>query len=497
MLLGGKLMSIKNSLNRAEVLYREQAFDESISICQKLLLKKPKLLNARQILALNYQSTGQLTQAIVEFKHVIAIDDKHASSYNNLGNIYLALKQFKPASQYYYKALHIEPMMAEACNNLATCLLKLGDVEAAEANYKKAMLLDGSNAEFSMNLGMLLCDLGRFESATELLLKTLAMDSAYSRIYWHVCKIFLYQHRYQDALEIADLGLLSNTLSEMELCELLVAKAILFWLFYNPEEGNLAIALSEGVYQYQGHSANMANVVVFHRYIKKLFELRKLQPELYCLSGSNDAETAVKEIYFVAESHGFAPNNTIIQYQQQPFQVRSLFMLGAKIFHLVAEQDNKYQTSLVTLFSGLVPGSKVVLAFGEIDCRINEGIFVHCQKRGLAYQDVITDMLNRYVTMLTEQAKHYGIDIILYGVPAPHPHQVNKLSLGHQSTFKKLVAFFNLSLKQLCFEQGLSFLDVYQLTLDRESQQSNLAYHIDDIHLQPSTVAELFLQISK
>ena len=143
-----------------------------------------------------------------------------------LGNIYLALEQFKQASQYYYKALHNDPMMAEACNNLATCLVKLRDAQGAESQYKKAMLLDGSNPEFSMNLGMLLCDIGRFESATELLLKTLSMDASYTRVYWQVCKIAMYQHRYEDALEIADLGLMSNTLSEMELCELLVAKAI-------------------------------------------------------------------------------------------------------------------------------------------------------------------------------------------------------------------------------------------------------------------------------
>ena len=128
-------MSIKNSINRAHLLHREQAFDESIAICKKLLIKKPKLLNARQILALNYQKTGQLQLAINEFKQVVSLDDKHASSYNNLGNIYLALKEFKVASQYFYKALHIDPMMPEAFNNLANCLLKLGDSQGAETNY--------------------------------------------------------------------------------------------------------------------------------------------------------------------------------------------------------------------------------------------------------------------------------------------------------------------------------------------------------------------------
>ena len=133
-------------------------------------------------------------------------------------------------------------------------------------------------------------------------------------------------------------------------------KRYLFWLFYNPEEGELAISLSESVYQYQDHSANMANVVVFHRYLKTLFKLRKQQPSLYALpehvlTASTSEPIAVQEMYFVAESHGFAPNNTVALNIKASLTKYVRYLCSAlKFYILLAEQDNKYQMSLATLF---------------------------------------------------------------------------------------------------------------------------------------------------
>jgi hypothetical protein len=84
----------------------------------------------------------------------------------------------------------------------------------------------------------------------------------------------MHLHRYQDALEIADMGLLSNALSDIDLCELLVGKAILFWLFDNVLEAEQALRLSVGVYSDQSNYRYMKNLKVFHRYLKQLVQFR-------------------------------------------------------------------------------------------------------------------------------------------------------------------------------------------------------------------------------
>ncbi|MBL0709891.1 MAG: hypothetical protein JJV99_02575 [Colwellia sp.] len=382
--------------------------------------------------------------------------------------------------------------MAEVSNNLAICQQKLGDFTSSEANYKKAIMLDGKVADFHYNLGVLYSDLGYFEPGIKILLKALELDKHQTSVYWHVVKSFMYQHRYQDALEVIDLGLLSNTLPDDKLCELLVTKAMLLWLFYSPNEVAQTLELSNGIYRYKNDSDNMNNMIIFHRYIKTLLQYRQEKPLLYQQDSLLQQEkTSIIPMYFISESHGFAPNDTLVNYKDQDYAIRSLFIFGAKIIHLVSEADNRYKASLSLLLSGLPAGSKLVMGFGEIDCRSTEGIYIYCVKYQLDFHDVIDDMLLRYVLMLQQQEKEHDVEIILYGVPAPHHEQIEQI--GHdeeQTKFKQLIAYFNQRLMKLSSEFDFSFLDVYQLT--QLNNESNLKYHTDDIHLKAETVPDLF-----
>jgi Flp pilus assembly protein TadD len=482
----GIIMNIKNNINQAEIFYKKGMHQESLDICDKLLEKKPNLFNALQIKALNCMATGNSKNALTLFEKAISIKPQHASTYNNIGNIYLSNKDFRKASKSYIKALSIESLMPEALNNLATCQVELNDNISAVANYKKAILLDPIKAEYQLNLGILLTDDGDFAQAQEYLMNSLSLDQSKTSVYWHIFRIQLYSHRYQDAIEIANMGIMSQSLPEQELCELLVGRAMIFWLFYNFDEASQSIELSQKIYEFQHLSANIVNMAIFHRYIKELLVIRNKRTELYLPQKTRE----VKEIYFISESHGFAPNGVIVEYNEEEYKIRSLFVLGTKLFHLISEKENKYQVSLASLLEGITPGSKVVLAFGEIDCRNNEGIYAYCLKSGKEPKKVIDSMLVKYVDTLKAIAEHYQLEIILYGVPAPHPYHVNSLAKEEQQVFKDVIFSFNESLKNACKTNKVNMLDVYSLTND--DGQSNLKYHIDSIHIAPDAVPKLF-----
>ena len=164
--------------------------------------------------------------------------------------------------------------------------------------------------------------------------------------------------------------------------------------------------------------------------------------------------------------------------------------MGAKVIHFVTDDENKYQVSLVSLLQDLAPGSKVVVAFGEIDCRPDEGIYSYSLKSKRDYKDVIDDMLSKYVNALKSLADSFNIEIILYGVPAPHPQSIEILPQSEQQRFKDIIAYYNLTLANTCKHLGMTLLDVYELT--NKDGQSNLQYHIDNYHLLPKTVPTLF-----
>lgn len=478
-------MNIKNALNRAAVYYKNNDFEESIAICKKILDKKSTIYEAMYLLALNYQGSANYQESIKCFEALISRGEDNADVLNALANTYICIKDFVKSKKYCVAALRKEPNFAEAHNNLAICEQSLGQAELAEKHYKKAMLLQGNTVVFRLNLAKLYKELGDFEKSNDVLVGLMEYDGDKSSVYFSLYENYMYLHQYENALQIADIGLVSQELKDIDLIELLVGKAILFWLFDNVDEAEQAIRLSESVYSYpQGSYENLDNLKVFHAYLKKLIMFYRQNNDLY--------KERKQDIYFISESHGFAPNNMQVVFAGQALNVRSLFIKGAKVFHFTQPNNNKFKASLAHLLDGLPSGSPLVFGFGEIDCRYNEGVLKYCLEHNKDYVDVIDNMLEKYIDLLIQESIPKGFVITIYGVPAPHPDQLKYLTLENQVLLKNIILHFNNVLSSLCNKHQLNFLDVYKLTnIDGES---NLEYHLDDIHVHPLVVPQLFEQ---
>jgi len=481
-------MGIKEKLNRAGILYTKKEFEAAADILEKILAKKPNLFDACQLLALTLHGMGDCENAIKLFDKIIAKSPNHAASVNNLANVYNDMGQLELAERTYLKALVINQNYSDALNNLANVQRKLGKLIESEESFRKAIFSDGTKAEYYFNLGILLGEQGRFEQALNAQLKVLELDANQPAVYFHIFNNFMYLHRYQDALEFADLGLLSGRLDDFQLCELLIGKAILFWLFDNDEEGLQAIALSEMIHSVETKHLNLKNHQVFHRFIKELLHYRQ----------SNRLSYEANEqplIYFISESHGFAANGMTVEYQRNKHTIKSLFITGAKIFHFIQNDDHQCKASLNIVLNGLPEGSTIVVGFGEIDCRTSEGIFNYASKYNKDFHSIIDDMVEKYIQMLKQSARVNTANIIVYGVPAPHPLVLKQLTAVQEDEFKRLIAYFNLQLALCCEQNDLPFLDVYKLT--NENGASNLKYHSDIFHVKPNTVPELFTLLTE
>lgn len=475
-------MNIKNALNRATVYYKDQNFAESLTICEKILAKKSTIQEAMYLLALNHQGIGNYSQAITAFENIIEVHGGNADVYNAISNTYICIKDFVSAEKYCQLALRNEPNFAEAHNNYAICAHSTKKADLAEKHYKQAILLKGDELVFRLNLGKLYKELGQFEKSNETLLKLMEFSGDKSAVYFNIYENFMYMHQYQDALEVADLGLVSQQLKDIDLIELLVGKAILFWLFDNVDEAEQAIQLSESVYSFpEGGYENLINLKVFHSYVKKLIAFYRQNSALYT--------ERTQDLYFISESHGFAPNNMQVNIAEQSYNIRSLFIKGAKVFHFTQEGPSRFKESLARVINGLPNGSAVVYAFGEIDCRYNEGILKYCLAYDKDYHEVIDKMVASYIELLVATSQEKDFNVMVYGVPSPHADQLKFLSNEQQSQLKQVIKYFNETLREHCENNLLAFLDVYELT--DFNGESNNKYHIDDIHVQPGVVPKL------
>ena len=91
--------------------------------------------------------------------------------------------------------------------------------------------------------------------------------------------------------------------------------------------------------------------------------------------GEND-----KNLFVIGESHSLTSHHLRIQNLDVDFFCSANLIKGCKQWHLGNTLKNQYKHQFETIFSSLPKQSDVLLAFGEIDCRLDTGIIVHKKK---------------------------------------------------------------------------------------------------------------------
>lgn len=72
-----------------------------------------------------------------------------------IGNVYRSAHQFKDASDYYGKALQLDPRNVAIRTELASCLYYIGDTDGALAQLHQAVETDPKDSNSLFNLGMI------------------------------------------------------------------------------------------------------------------------------------------------------------------------------------------------------------------------------------------------------------------------------------------------------------------------------------------------------
>lgn len=72
-----------------------------------------------------------------------------------IGNVYRSAHQFKDASEYYGKALQLDPRNVAIRTELASCLYYIGDTDGALAQLHQAVETDPKDSNSLFNLGMI------------------------------------------------------------------------------------------------------------------------------------------------------------------------------------------------------------------------------------------------------------------------------------------------------------------------------------------------------
>src|SRR5438270_10911832 len=117
---GCNKLKARDQLNKGVQAYKNAKYEEAIDHFQNAVSMDPGLLNARLYLATAYaqqyipgadtpDNNKMAEQAIDQYKEVLKRDPKNINSVKGIAYLYLQMKRFDDAKDYYRKATALDP----------------------------------------------------------------------------------------------------------------------------------------------------------------------------------------------------------------------------------------------------------------------------------------------------------------------------------------------------------------------------------------------------
>ena len=146
-------------------LYENGDLEEVIKQAENVLLQYPKASNLMSICGAAYAKSSQFQKATDFYNKAIKINPNSAEIYNNLGNVLHSMGSDDAAIQQFNKAIEINPNFAEAHFSRGRALqISNKPADAIEA-YKKTVTLKPAYFQAYNNLGNTFKSLGEYEKA--------------------------------------------------------------------------------------------------------------------------------------------------------------------------------------------------------------------------------------------------------------------------------------------------------------------------------------------
>jgi hypothetical protein len=198
-------------------------------------------------------------------------------------------------------------------------------------------------------------------------------------------------------------------------------------------------------------------------------------------------------IYHIGESHCLSYANSIILKNKNPYYVLPKITFGAKAYHFSNQIENSFKSITRFNLKTIPRGAPVLISFGEIDCRINEGIIKASEKTGRKISEVVDETIEGYVSWFLNENIANQHSQYFFNVPAPT--YFSEFSEDFNNKRAEVVSQFNATLSKKLQNLDAMMIDVYEYTRN-DKGFSNGQYHCDGVHLDARIIAKIENQIN-
>jgi len=192
--------NIEQLFNQAIDYQQTGQLSEAIVLYQQLLAINPQHSDALHYYGLAIADTGNRQQGIELIKQALAINPHSAQTYNNLGFIYEDEGQLQQAKECYEKALQLKPDYSDAYCNLGGVYQSEHNLPQAIDCYHHALLLDPQHSYSHYNLAALYQLQHNYLAAITHYQHVLSINPQHQNALFNLALVYAQQNNLPDAI---------------------------------------------------------------------------------------------------------------------------------------------------------------------------------------------------------------------------------------------------------------------------------------------------------
>ncbi|MBU0673991.1 MAG: tetratricopeptide repeat protein [Proteobacteria bacterium] len=444
--------SAESYYNLGGALMRSGDIDQSIEQFKKSLQIRPDFVeayyNLGRTLGLNLAPRQPLEEAISFYKNALARDPNNPTALIGLGNSFLAASMEKDSISIFRKLLKISPDSADSHLSFGLALVHFGCLDEAAVSYQQALIIRPEDYKTHIELGLVYKAQGKIIEAVTIFSQALVLRPDY-------------------LLAQTYLAIISWINNDINACRKYLKRISISAERLTREDKRF--------------------FVPYKKFLSKLVEYGEANPMRYV----KDEDLPV--VYIVGDSHCLAAANTKVTFKGVDYRAEAKLVMGCKAWHLGNNDKNRYKYEFEKTIESIPSGSIVVFMFGEIDCRIEEGIIKHYKNNKIDLAESIISLVEGYLDYILSVAGSKEIVPIICNVSRRLVEQED-VAESDRKLFEKVLALFNQAVENKVLSENIPILDVYAFSRDQENR-SGTECHLDGNHLYPSVVGHLLKEL--
>jgi Flp pilus assembly protein TadD len=452
---------------------------EAAKICRDICRMEPKHARAHSLLGMIVFQDGDTDTALELLNYAQHINPNLPDVPRALAEIYLGMEDLDKALEAQSRALYLNPRDPNSHLQVAIIHQRQGNSDKAEEAVRMALKLKADiPGAWQLLAGIAYRD-GRIEEARDAMAKSRVGERPAADPNHTLALALLATGR---ADEIASL---SPPVTRGQAFGETVIRAIAAWLENRPDDCRQLIAdLRPTIPQVPMEAPNRSVFVTYLSILDGLVDWRDGHADAY----AGDAE---RTVHVIGDSHTLTAANLTLPIDGAMTRLQTHLVFGCKAWHLVREEPSPYRGMFDLALAQIPDGATVMAAFGELDCRLKEGV-VRAVRRDtdLDPDRLVDDLVARYVPFMLEAGAARGMTV-WFQSPAMSNINMSLVEDEVRDVFLQVIRRFNERLRAETAAHGARLIDVNRVTT-ADDGSARRGHYIDTNHIRPTALVEAF-----